>query len=115
MNKYNAKKTVVDDICFDSKAEALMYRDLKLMEKAGEISNLKLQPKYTLIPAFVNAKGIPIRAVTYRADFAYTDNARGGIKRVVDCKGMRTQTYLLKKKLFDFKFKSKGLSLEEHI
>ena len=38
--KYNARKTVVDGIKFDSKKEAARYSELKLMEKAGEIYNL---------------------------------------------------------------------------
>ncbi|MBQ2175640.1 MAG: DUF1064 domain-containing protein, partial [Alphaproteobacteria bacterium] len=49
--KYNNKKIIVDGIKFDSKKEALRYKELKMLEKAGIISNLQRQVKYTLIPA----------------------------------------------------------------
>lgn len=50
-NKFNARKAVVDGITFDSKKEANRYRDLKLLEKAGEICCLRLQVPFELIPA----------------------------------------------------------------
>ena len=50
-SKYKAQKTEVDGILFDSKKEAKRYAELKFLEKAGEISNLVLQPLFVLIPA----------------------------------------------------------------
>jgi len=67
-SKYGNKKTVVDGFAFDSKAEATRYQELKLLQKAGEIFNLELQPKYTLVP-----KTKKRRAVTYTADFRYME------------------------------------------
>ena len=50
-NKYGNKKTVVDGITFDSRKEAKRYQELKLLEKAGEIKDLRRQVKYELIPS----------------------------------------------------------------
>ena len=51
MNKYNAKKTEVNGIIFDSRKEAGRYVELKMLEKAGYITDLKLQQKFILMPA----------------------------------------------------------------
>lgn len=88
-NKYGAVKTVVDGIKFDSKAEARRYKNLKLLERAGEITNLELQPRYDLI---VNG----VKCGFYKADFRYLEN---GKLVVEDVKGMKTPVYNLKKKL----------------
>tara|TARA_R110002020_G_scaffold467655_1_gene691392 strand:- start:28299 stop:28607 length:309 start_codon:yes stop_codon:yes gene_type:complete len=88
-NKYKAIKTKVDDITFDSKKEARRYVQLKLMVKAGAISELKLQPRFDLI---ING----CKCGFYKADFDYIENG----KRVIeDVKGMKTPVYNLKKKL----------------
>ena len=88
-SKYRAIKTIVDDITFDSKKEARRYIQLKLMVRSGNISNLKLQPRFDLI---VNG----CKCGFYKADFEYIENG----KRVIeDVKGMKTPMYNLKKKL----------------
>lgn len=51
-NKYGNIKTVIDGIKFDSKRESERYLELKLLEKAGEISDLKLQPRFILQHGF---------------------------------------------------------------
>ena len=98
-SKYSNKKTVVDGIMFDSKKEAGRYCELKLLEKAGEIQNLTLQPKFLLIP-----KQDDERAVYYTADFEYVDNK---LKATVveDTKGFKTKDYIIKRKLFKSIFK----------
>lgn len=88
-NKYRAIKTIIDDITFDSKKEARRYVELKLLVKAGVISDLKLQPRFDLI---ING----CKCGFYKADFDYIENG----KRVTeDVKGMKTPVYNLKKKL----------------
>ena len=94
MNKYRNIKTTVDGIRFDSKREAERYSELKLLERAGIITDLKLQPKFELIP-----KHNGNRALTYIADFSYTE---GGEKIVEDVKGMETKEFKIKKKLFEY-------------
>lgn len=102
MSKYHSKKTVVDGIEFMSKKEAERYCELKLLEKAGKIKDLRLQYQFELQPYF-KKNGKTYRAITYIADFTYFDNKR--MKNVVeDVKGYRTKEYRLKKKLFEYKF-----------
>lgn len=103
MNKYHARKTVVDGITFDSRAEATRYTELKLLERAGEISSLVLQPVFELVPGYTK-NGRKVRAVKYIADFMYTD--RNGQTVIEDVKGVRTKEFALKKKIFEWKYKN---------
>lgn len=89
-HKFNAKKTVLDGITFDSKAEAKRYGELKLLEKRGEITDLELQPRYDLA-----VEGVKLGF--YKGDFRYRD--RAGALHVEDVKGVRTPLYALKAKL----------------
>ena len=68
MSKYRNRKTIHDGITFDSKGEANRYCELKILERAGEISDLTLQPKFTLQESF-KKNGKTHRAITYIADF----------------------------------------------
>lgn len=89
-NKYGNKLAVVDGIRFASQREARRYVELKLLQQAGEISDLKLQPRFTIM---VNG----VKVCTYTADFSYR-NSRGEFV-VEDVKGVRTRDYKLKKRL----------------
>lgn len=93
-NKYSNQKVVIDNIKFDSKKEANRYLELKIIEKAGEISNLQLQKSFLLID-----KQKDERAVTYKADFVYYDDKK---QRWIaeDVKGYKTKEYIIKRKLF---------------
>ena len=66
-NKYNNSKTSVDGITFDSKKEVRRYGDLKLLERAGDISRLELQPQYSFNGPFGHIG-------KYKADFRYVRN-----------------------------------------
>lgn len=90
-NKYRAIRTTVDGLKFDSKREAERYMALRQLLRIGEISDLRLQVKF---PITVNNQKI----CTYIADFTYKDSATGDFV-VEDSKGMKTRTYVLKKKL----------------
>lgn len=90
-NKYNAKSAVIDGIRFASKLEASRYRELKLLERAGDIEKLEVHPRF---PLFVGAHHI----CTYEADFRYKD-VRRGTTHIEDVKGVRTALFILKKKL----------------
>ena len=91
MSKYRNIKTEVDGIVFDSKAEAKRYMELKILEKANEISDLRLQYPFE---CKINEKKI----CTYKADFDYFEGDQWVIE---DVKGFRTQVYKLKKKLVE--------------
>lgn len=101
-SKYNAKKTIVDGIAFASQKEAARYVELKLLERAGEISSLELQPKYILVNKFTTHTGEKIRELAYIADFRYVDSS--GAVIVEDCKGMKTDVYLIKRKLLLWRY-----------
>ena len=70
MNKYKNKKTQVDMYVFDSIAESKRYRELKLLERVGEIKDLELQPRFLLQESF-RKNGKTYRKIEYRADFMY--------------------------------------------
>ncbi len=90
--KYGAKRVEVDGIKFHSKKEAERYRHLRLLERAGEISGLQLQPRFEL-------RVLDERICFYVADFRYLDAASRS-QVVEDVKGYRTPEYKLKAKLF---------------
>ncbi len=98
MNKYNAKKTEVNGIIFDSRKEAGRYVELKMLEKAGYITDLKLQQKFILMPAQKKNGKTVERECSYIADFVYTDKETGKVV-VEDTKGFRTDAYKIKRKL----------------
>jgi enolase len=92
-NKYNAVKTTINGIVFDSKREASRYQELLLLQRAGQIQDLKIQVPFAIV---INGKKI----CKYIADFQYVDMATG--KTVTeDSKGMATQVYKLKKRLVE--------------
>ncbi|WP_139975821.1 DUF1064 domain-containing protein [Ochrobactrum sp. CGA5] len=91
-NKYGAKKTTLDGITFDSKAEARFYAELKQREKAGEVGGVELQRPFVIL----GPKGELI--TTYRADFAFWDFEEDRF-RVIDVKGVETPVFRLKRKL----------------
>lgn len=92
-NKYGAKKTVLDGIRFDSKAEATRYATLKQWERCGAIYNLRLQTWHELKAA----NGAV--ACRYRADFDYFDTSTGE-PVTEDVKGVLTRDFKIKTKLF---------------
>lgn len=110
--KYGNKKYTVDGITFDSIREAHRYQELKALEKAGIIHELKRQVTFVLIPTqreestevykTGSKKGKPKegeiieKQCSYRADFTYLEN---GSLVVEDAKGMRTPEYIIKRKL----------------
>lgn len=107
-NKYKSHKTSVNGVNFDSKKEYNRYIELTLLSRSGAIKGLKRQVKFELIPAqyepdIINPRGkvkkgkLIERAVSYVADFVYTDE--NGKTVVEDTKGFRTKDYIIKRKL----------------
>jgi uncharacterized protein DUF1064 len=91
--KYRNVPSVVDGIRFASKREAHRYCELKMLEKAGEIGALKLQPRY---PLTVNG----LHVCTYVGDFEYFANWEWPRVVTEDSKGVRTKDFIIKAKLF---------------
>lgn len=98
--KYGNQPKNIDGHVFASKAEARRYQELSLMEKAGVIRDLRLQPEYELIPKFKKGNKT-YRKTAYIADFEYKENGRTVVE---DVKGFATDVYKLKKKLFEYKY-----------
>jgi len=106
VRKYRNKPVIVDGIKFDSIRESIRYRELKLLESAGEIDQLKLQPRYPLMCGtshvrIRNKHGQP-RNAYYFADFEYRDRKKFFNELVVeDVKGMDTPVSRLKRAMIE--------------
>lgn len=105
-NKYhNRKVRTSDGIVHDSKKEAVRWQELKLLEEAGKITELKRQMEFLLIPPQYEdiktgkrkKRKVVERACSYRADFVYHDEK--GELVVEDTKGFKTRDYIIKRKL----------------
>ncbi len=107
--KYGNRKVTLDGYQFDSVREATRYSQLQLLQRAGQISSLELQPRFELIPKQRRADGKAERACEYVADFRYTDTATGQTV-IEDAKGMRTRDYIVKRKLM---LQVHGISVRE--
>ncbi len=100
MRKYGNRKVVVDGIEFDSQKEARRYWELKLLQRAGKITDLQLQREFELIPAqyetyprygktgkrLQDGKRCIEKSCVYKADFCYMQD---GKLIVEDTKGYR--------------------------
>ena len=108
-SKYSNVRTTVGDIKFASKAEARRYGELRLLEKAGQIRGLRLQPRF---PLFVGEHLI----CTYVGDFQYEEEPFGpsndpaGKLVVEDVKGFKTDVYRIKRELL---FATQGIAIRE--
>lgn len=95
--KYKNQPTTVGEVSFDSKAEARRFLYLQRLEQAGEISDLKRQVPFELIPGQVTPCGKKLRPTTYIADFTY--RSKDGKFVVEDPKGASTPEWRIKRKL----------------
>lgn len=116
-NKYKNKKIFRDGEWFDSIHEYKRYRELLLLQRTGEISDLRRQVPFELIPA--QYEDIPTgefyvrgerkgqekikrvcveQSVVYNADFVYTMDGKTVVE---DTKSDPTKTkdYIIKRKL----------------
>ena len=96
VNKHGNKKVTIDGNVFDSKMEGKRYRELKLLERAGEIFDLELQPKYRLQDAF-KYDGTTYRSINYTPDFRYMKDGKIVVEEV---KGFADTSYKIRKRLF---------------
>lgn len=112
-SKFGNRKVVIDGMKFDSRKEAKFYLFLRECERKGEISDLRMQVPYEILPDIYEEQVIHLKtkdktvtkcvqkAVHYIADFAYVENSTGK-EYVVDVKGgeaTKTDVYKLKKKM----------------
>jgi predicted Zn-ribbon and HTH transcriptional regulator len=122
-SKYHAKKTVIDNITFDSHLEALRYIELKRLKQAGIVKTIEVQPVFSLQPRFwkccgavwgslelkkkdkcpICGKKVPAtQQITYVADFRVT--YADGHQEIEDVKGMETALFKLKRKMFEYRY-----------
>ena len=124
MSKYGNLKQVVDGITFDSKRESDYYLQLKLLRQAGEVTDIEPHPKFGLqqgfwkcnkcnviwgedelkrgICTFCGTKMPKMSAITYSADFWVT--YKDGHTEIIDVKGIETEAFKIKRKLFEYKY-----------
>ena len=98
-NKYGNRKTTIDGIEFDSKAEGLRWLDLCLLQKNGNICKLERQVRIPL-----HGKGGPLKSAAgrqlhYVADFKYIDWDKDGLTIIEDKKGFETPEFKLKRSI----------------
>lgn len=110
ISKYGNRKVEIDGLKFDSKHEAYRWIELRYMERAGMIYELKRQVPFVLIPTQKDENGKVIeREVRYIADFTYRDKKDHRLV-VEDAKGMKTEVYKLKRKLMLYR---NGIRIQE--
>lgn len=106
-SKYHSHKIKAEGLTFDSRKEYARWKELRLMERAGAIKDLRRQVKFVLIPAQygqsttgprggVKKGQLLERECAYIADFVYV---KDGQTVVEDAKGFRTEAFKIKKKL----------------
>ena len=100
-NKYKAKPVVIDNIRFASTLEGKYYQELLFLKKAGVVKDIKLQPRFLLQEKF-KKDGKLCRPIFYVADFQV--KYKDGHTEIVELKGMETQLWRVKQKLFEHKY-----------
>lgn len=98
-------RVIIDGITFDSKAEARRYQELCLLQAAGEISDLQVHTRYLLQEGFDTVTGERVRPMYYTDDFSY-DEAGRRIVEDVKSPASKTQAYQMRKKLFQFRYRT---------
>ena len=117
-NKYGNHQVTVDGIKYDSEDESRRHAFLKLLEKAGDISNLRYHVRFELIPQITREEIVHLKtkdkvvtrveqtARYYEADFVYIVN-KTGEEIVEDFKGFETELFRFKAALFFYLYKKK--------
>lgn len=97
-SKYRNVKTEVDGQTFDSAKEARRFDELRILLQAGQISDLKCQVKFDLLPSQKTSVGT-LRGVSYIADFTYKQNDELVVEDVKSNFTRKLPMYVVKKKL----------------
>ena len=99
-NKFNARKTLVDGISFDSKHESEIWLELKMEQHAGAITGLQHHREFVLTVVDIR-DGQLRRICEFTPDFVYY---RNGVLEVKEAKGVRTRDYVIRRKLFEAQY-----------
>jgi len=92
-NKYNASRTVIDGITFDSKLESNCY---KIIKEHGMLGDTDLQKEFILQPKFRSLAGKVIQPIRYVCDFFVSK------QYVIDAKGLELSEFKMKRKMLLF-------------
>lgn len=103
-SKYGAIKCEIDGFKFDSIMESRFYIHIKQLKQSGDILDFELQPVFELQEGFRRPSGKWMLPIKYVADYRVTDNNNN--ETIVDVKGLETKDFLLKKKMFHYKFRN---------
>lgn len=104
-NKYHANKTTIDGITYDSAKEGQRYQQLLLLQRAGQISDLKRQVRFELQAGFVGLNGKWVRPIYYVADAEYWEQGKHVIEDTKSPATRKIKSYLIKKKMFENKYR----------
>ena len=107
--KYRNRPDCRGALRFDSRKEARRYDELAALERAGAISDLRMQPQFTLREAYTTGEGIRVRAIRYQADFSYWQDGELVVEDVKS-RATRTRVYEIKKKLLQDRY---GIAIRE--
>lgn len=103
-SKYLNEKTVENNIVFDSKKEALRYKELMAFLECGVITDLKLQHTFMLQEPYTTPKGKRIRGITYKADFTYCKDGQFIVEDVKSPITRKKPDYRMKVKMMQDKY-----------
>lgn len=105
-NKYGNRKILAlfrnERVEFDSIKEFERAKELEMLEKAGQVSNLRRQVKVKLLDGFYikkNGKSHKLQDIQYVADFVYTEKDKTVIEDVKSDITKKEKTYGIKKKM----------------
>lgn len=98
-NKFKAAKHELNGHTFASGREKRRYQQLLVLERAGKIKNLELQPKYEIIPKQIKSDGKAERAAVYTADFRYIEEGMLVVEDVKSKATAKLADYVLRRKL----------------
>ena len=104
--KFNAVKCTIDDMLFDSTMEARYYCELVCQRHEKKILDFIVKPTYELQEKF-KKNGKTVRPITYTPDYEIIDLDEN--HTAIDVKGRKTDSFILKQKMFDYKFQETPL------
>ena len=100
--KYGNQKVTIDGIRFDSRLEGRFYEHLKSLKASKLIKDFEIQKRFLLLEQF-EKDGELFRKIEYVADFVvYHED---GLVEVFDTKGVETDVFKIKRKLFEYRYK----------
>jgi len=112
--RYNKTVVEVDNIKFDSKIEAARYSQLRILEKAGEIKQLELQPKFIIqqnCKIKLNDKVKTQLMIKYIADFKYIENGKIIVEDVKSKYTSSDAQYKIKRKMLVYQQEQHGFDV----